>query len=437
MLGQLFRTGSVHRATFGAICAGLGAQAALVLSGVVFARVLGPQGRGALALLILIPFVVYQIGSLGLPLASVYYVAQDPHRRAPIVGPLRGFVPIQALVLVIVHAAVIGVVIWPSHPDLHTAALLTLAWTPALLMQDYGLAILQGQRRFFSFNVLRALPALINAMVASVLLIVPWRDVTSVVAMLVAPIAVLGGATLAFALPRSRAASTAVGEPSLRQLIIFGAKGMLGSSYPVETFRLDQLVVGLFLSASDLGLYVVALSFINLPRFISQSIGLVAYSQVAAEKDPSRQRKSIWRFFWATTGITILIAFGLELLLPTLVPAFFGNQFIAAVPVSRVLLVAAVLLSARRILAEVMRGAGNPAAGSIAELASFAALVPAFVVFTHSLHLVGVGVALTISAGVSLAVLVVLDLADRRRPALAPTNLETVLMQEAQGPAIL
>ena len=424
----------MHRAAVGAICAGLGAQAALVLSGVIFARILGPQGRGALALLLLLPAVVYQVGNLGLPLACVYFIAQNPDRRPPIVGPLRIVAFIQAIVLVLFHAAVIALVIWPHHSDLHVAAVLTLPWTPALLVQDYGLSILQGQRHFLSFNVLRAFPALISAMVASALLFIPWRGVTSVVAMLVVLTTVLGIATLVFALAASRTSSTAVGEPSLRQLIIFGAKGLLGSSYPVETFRLDQLIVGLFLSASDLGLYIVALSFINLPRFVSQSIGLVAYSQVAAERDRSRQRKSVWRFFWATTGITILIVFGLELFIQTLVPAFFGSQFAAAVPVSRVLLLAAVLLSARRILAEVMRGAGNPAAGSIAELASFAVLIPAFVVFTHSLHLVGVGLALTISAGVSLAVLVMLDLVGRGRQVMPPAGLEAMLMEEAQGP---
>ena len=57
-----------------------------------------------------------------------------------------------------------------------------------------------------------------------------------------------------------------------------------------------------------------------------------------------------------------------------------------------------------------MKGAGNPAAGSIAELVSFVALVPAFLLFTRSLHVIGVAVALTASGALSLALLVVLDL---------------------------
>ena len=107
----------------------------------------------------------------------------------------------------------------------------------------------------------------------------------------------------------------------------------------------------------------------------------------------------------------MLTVFVLELLVPFLLPVLFGSQFAGAIPLAQVLLIAAAFFSARRILAEVMKGAGNPAAGSIAELISFVALVPAFLLFTRSLHVIGVAVALTASGALSLALLVVLVLA--------------------------
>jgi enterobacterial common antigen flippase len=438
MLHRSLHAGLAQRAVLGSVGAGLAGQAALLVSGVVFARLLGPQGRGDLALLLLLPAVVYQIGNLGLPVACAYYVAQDTNRSAAIALQLRLFASIQAVGLVVIHAVVIAIVIWPRGSSVQAAALISLAWTPALAMQEYGLAFLQGERRFFSFNVLRQIPAYINALVAVGILLIHGHDVTPVIAMLVIANAILGAATLVFALRPSQGAPSHSQRAhsqriTLRKLISFGVKGMLGSSYPVETFRLDQLIVGLFLSTSDLGLYVVALSFINLPRIVSQSVGFVAYPQIAAERDKARQRLAIWRFFWVTTGITVVIVLGLELVLPTLVTLFFGSQFAAAVPVARVLLVAAILLSARRILSEVIKGAGNPAAGSIAELVSFAALLPAFVVFTRSLHLVGVGVALTASAALSLTLLIILDIAAGKRPALTLSDVEATVLEEPQG----
>ena len=52
--------------TAGSVVAGLGIQAALVVSGPILARMLGLEGRGQLAALILWPIVIAQLGSLGL-----------------------------------------------------------------------------------------------------------------------------------------------------------------------------------------------------------------------------------------------------------------------------------------------------------------------------------------------------------------------------------
>jgi len=429
---QAMRPGSAHRAAVGAISAALAAQAALVVSGIVFARMLGPQSRGDLALVMLIPALIYQVGNLGLPLACSYYIAQDPGQTAAIVDRLRVFAFFQALAMIGVHAAVIAILIWPRGNPLRSAALITLPWTPALLVQQLGLATLQGQRRFLSFNVLRALPAFIYAGVAAAILIIGSHDLTLVVTLILLATVCLSALTLFVGVSRGR--SSTGNTPTLRQLIVFGSKGALGSSYPVESFQLDQLLVAIFLTSADLGRYVVALSFINLPRFISQSIGFVAFSQVAAERDERSRRRMIWRYFWATMAITVAVVIALELLVPILLPLLFGNDFSAAVPVSRVLLVAAILLSARRILAEVLKGAGKPGAGSIAELISLVTLIPAVLLLIPSLHLVGVGVAVTFAAAISLALLLLLGRKSGRILTTPKMDPDADLIEEAYDP---
>jgi O-antigen/teichoic acid export membrane protein len=95
----------------------------------------------------------------------------------------------------------------------------------------------------------------------------------------------------------------------------------------------------------------------------------------------------------------------LELAVDPLVSILFGRPFVAAVPVARVLLVGALFFSARRILAEGLKGAGYPAAGTVAEIVSliviFGALIPLIQVF----GLVGAAAAVTISGAAGLGVL--------------------------------
>ena len=91
---------------------------------------------------------------------------------------------------------------------------------------------------------------------------------------------------------------------------------------PVELLRIDQAVVGLFLSTASLGLYVVALSFTNLTRFVAQSVGMVAYPHIAAEKDRARAWQSMWRFVGVATVVCSALVMAMEVSVGWLVPFF-------------------------------------------------------------------------------------------------------------------
>ncbi|MCH7579585.1 MAG: hypothetical protein IIB22_05025, partial [Chloroflexi bacterium] len=63
-------------ATVGSVATGLAGQTALLVSGPLLARMLGLDGRGYLAALVLWPALIAQLGSMGMPLAVTYFTAQ-------------------------------------------------------------------------------------------------------------------------------------------------------------------------------------------------------------------------------------------------------------------------------------------------------------------------------------------------------------------------
>jgi hypothetical protein len=191
----------------------------------------------------------------------------------------------------------------------------------------------------------------------------------------------------------------------------------------------DQAVVGLFLSTPALGLYVVGLAFANLPRFIAQSIGYIAYPRVAAQPEEQAWR-TLWQFFWLAVGASGLVVLGLELAMARLVPLFFGDAFSGAVTLARILLVGALFLSARRVLTDGAQGLGRPGLGTIAEIASWAFLLPALAVFTPLWNSRGVAVALAVSSALSFAVLLVLLV--RRRNASEPSGAPVLGVRGAE-----
>ncbi len=58
----------------------------------------------------------------------------------------------------------------------------------------------------------------------------------------------------------------------------------------------------------------------------------------------------------------------LELSLPFLIELFFGSEFLGAVPIGRILLVAGAALALKRLFTSLARGFGRPGYGSLAEV---------------------------------------------------------------------
>jgi len=391
----------------GSILAAVLGQGALIVSGVLSARILGVQDRGYLALLVLFPAVLGQIGSLGLPLAATFELSRNRARAAEIVRTLASPALAQVGCLVVLHAGILAAVFWNDPHAVRVGALLSLGAVPAILAQSYGLAFLQGRQRFAAFNTLRTLPAATYSLAVLVIFLAGGGNLQWVAVGWVASSLAVGAVTLLIALRPLPLRTARRQASSLSAMLRFGLKGLLGWTSPIETFRLDQAIVGLFLSPVALGLYVVGLAFANLPRFIAQSIGFIAYPRVAS-REGRAARAEMWQFFLLTVAASSLVVVGLELSVSRLVPWIFGASFSGAVTLTRILLVGALFLSARRVLTDGAQGLGRPGLGTIAEISSWVFLVPALAIFTPLLGARGVALALSVSAALSFGVLLAL-----------------------------
>jgi O-antigen/teichoic acid export membrane protein len=374
-------------------------QLALLASGVLGARMLGVTDRGRLALLLLVGAIVTQLGSLGMPLSLTYWTARDGGLSRGSRRRIVAFVIRQVPLVTGLHAALLLALFADASPTVRAAASISLLTTPAVLVYLYALAILQGERRYSSLNVQRlALPAL-YASILTVLYLLGVRGLIPVTLAWVAAV-LLPAITATLSVRRGPTLGAPADIQSVAEMVRFGVKGLLGSVAPLEAFQLDQAIVGLFISPTALGLYVVGVAFTNFPRFIGQAIGLVAYPHLAAHRHAPDAARTVVRFMVVGLVLCGLAAGAVELALPWLVPHLFGHAFAPAVGIARVLLLSALLVSMRRLLADCARGVGLPGLGSAAEIA-------ALVLFPVAVLLVGGGAtgvawALVLSGAVAL-----------------------------------
>ena len=301
-----------HRPVVGSIASSLYGQAVLIVTGVVVARALGPTDRGHLAFILLLESIVRQVGSLGLPVATTFFIARNRAQAYDVVRTVRTPALIQAALLTVVQAVLLWIFV-AGHPErVWLAGLVTLALVPLVLGQEYAprhparagtiprvqhLARSARERlRRNHHSAVRARHSVADS----------DHDRLPVV-----PIIVFTPPMLYLALRGMHRRARTEDVPSRRRIFGFGIRGYLGGVSPIETFRLDQSVIGIFLSPKALGLYVVALSFTNLPRFIALSVGAIAFPRAAQDFDVSG-RRTMWHFTFLTIALTALLVVALE-----------------------------------------------------------------------------------------------------------------------------
>jgi O-antigen/teichoic acid export membrane protein len=424
-----------YLSTLGSMFASGAGQLLLVISGICAARILGPENRGQLAFFNLVPLILTVLGALGVPVATTYFIARDRSNARAVLRVAKRLGSAQAISVVCIHLTILVIVYHSASPTVKVAAASSLLLGPAKLAQDYGNCILQGERRYAIFNVSRSAPSFLYATAVVVVFIVGGGHLLAVTLCFVGAVVAAAGFTLTIALRRVPDGPDSSATTTAGQLLKFGLRALLGAVYPTEAFQLDQALVGAFLSRVALGTYAVGVSFSNLPRFIAQSVGLVAYPHVAATLDPGEARRKVWRFFWLVVLISAVICGILELAAPLLVPLLFGSAFRQSVGLTQILLISSFIVSIRRVLSDGMRGAGYPSLGSAGEAVGLILLLPALGVLIPLDGLTGAAMAMPIAASGGFAALLFgIARTPARRMGVAPSTAE-VAQQEVTATA--
>lgn len=389
----------VDRTMIGMVAGGVLTQLGLVVSGIVAARALGPGDRGYLASLQAIAISGSFIIAMGVPMAIAYYTARDESTARSSVRVLRSVMVWQVLACFAVTAVVVLVAFRDAPDYARLSAWISLPTTAFLMIGMYAMGYAQGLQRFLAFNLFRAVPIPVYGLVLVILVmlgqdgLVEFATTYTVIAVITASI---GGILVWRWLPEGDG-----GSIPARKYLNFGLKGQVGSMSPLEAFQVDYLVVGALLGPYWLGLYAGAMAFTNLPRFVAQSIGALAFPRVAAARGTNHAVRSALDAVLVTSAFALVVVIGLELIIGWLIPFLFGPAFEPSVPIARVLLISALLLSVRRIVGDVMRGGGKPLPSTAAEIISWIAYAIFVVPMIHHFGAVGAAWAMAIAATTS------------------------------------
>jgi O-antigen/teichoic acid export membrane protein len=397
-----------------------------VITGVLLARALGPTGRGELAAILLWPGLLVVVGSLGIGDSIAYHTARRTASVRTIVGTTAVLWAIQSTVVVALGAALVPLVLGRFGVHVTHLALLYLVYCPFFLAIVYVMSLLQGLRRFRAFQALRLSQIVLTAIGLGVCAALARLSVgTAVVVYLGAFVVVAAAAGL---LLRHVCAQRPTFDRGLAgTLLRFAVRSHTGNVSSLFNERLDQLVISVFLAPFQLGLYVVAVTLTSLTSLIGHSVSMIALPVVAA-KEPGLARAAVVRRY---IRVTILGATALTLpmivLTPAVIAVFFGDGFAPAATVTRVLLVAAVVLTTTRLVQSMLKAAGRPLDASISEFVALAVTFVSLAVLLPWLGILGAGIASLFAYSVSAA-----WTANRAASALGLSSVRLLLFRPAK-----
>lgn len=341
-------------------------QVITVASGVILARALGPEGRGALALAMLWPTLVAGLGLLGISDAVVYRAARENERPSAALSNALPLAIIQSLLLSVAGWLLIRIALH-GKPTVAADADFYLWYIPLNLLGIYAIAYLQGRMAMSYFNLFRASVHVAYTVLLALLWVSNHVNVrTALAASLLSNLITVG--LCAASLVRAGVVALRVSVSELRSLITLGLQLNLGNLASVFASRIDIVMLSFLVTPSALGDYVVATTVGALPFLLPSAVSLILYPLFARQ-----QREKAGRAFSRFMLLAILLTLaGIPVVLmisPLVVKVFFGSAFSPAIVIGQILSVASLLRGMNTMLGSVLRGLGAPMRASGGDIA--------------------------------------------------------------------
>lgn len=352
-----------------------------IASGILLARILLAEGRGELAGAMLWPILVASLGIIGIHEAVTYHTARRTHGNDAILTSSLVLGCGLAVILVVLGYGIIDVALAGHRQEMRHAAHFYLAFIPLNFVTLLVASLLQGALCFAQWNILRTL---VHVAYALLIPILHFLGTTSIFDFALASLLANGlTAVVGITFVAARGWLRPTRPVVLRELGSYGIKAHVGTMSQILAEYLDQIVILIFLSATNLGNYVVALAIARLPAVPAATLAMLAFPKIAHARSLKEQTETLGRYLRITVVITLVGAIAIVLCADWIVAIFFGRSFIEAARLAQVLAVASFLMACKGILSSGLKGlsalgvvGGAEIAGLVVSTATLALLLP-------------------------------------------------------------
>ncbi len=393
-------------------------QLSNLASGILAARLLGPEGRGELAVIILWPSLIAALGALGITESVIYHTATRSEPPARIFASSMILGGSLSLVLMAAGLVLVPFAYADYRPEVRDIAYFYLLIIPAGYFALHMSSMFQGGLKLGVWNLLRTLVHVNYVVFILLFLFADYVSVrgfaaASLLANFCAVIAAIGF------LNREGWIGWRPRLQTIKSLLRYGLKVHPAAALAIAGGRLDQVLISLWLAAIDLGLYVVALAVAGAAYLLGGTISHIAFPKIANQPSDGGKAEVLGRYMRLTVVVTLVAAAALFVLAPWLVELLFGEAFLPSVPIARVLVLGALPIACKFIFMEAFRAYDQGLLLSKASLFGLVLSAVALILLLPAYGIIGAAWAVVIAQWSSFALMAI----------LARRNLGTSLLQ--------
>jgi O-antigen/teichoic acid export membrane protein len=362
-------------------------------SGVVVARVLGTEGNGLAALIILIPTMIASFGSLGIDKANGYLAGADKVGAQVLLE--------NSLFLALAISLVAGGISWLVKPlvtgllpiqESHTHLLmLAMVIVPLSLVEMYLQGILWGLGRIAQISLVSIGRFASQLALNLVLVALCGLGVTGgVIAAILTPALCI----VLYLVFLRKVVYVRLGyhTQALGTSLAFGLQAHLGNVLQFLNYRLDVFIVSYFTDVSNVGLYIVSVSLAELMWHVPNAFGFVLFPKISAS-DPETAQQFTPKVARISCALTTLAAACLVLVCKPMISVLYTKEYLPSIYPLLFLLPGVIALSISKIIFSDLGGRGTPRYGAYASLASLFVTVGLDVLLIPRWGIVGAAIA--------------------------------------------
>lgn len=372
-------------------------------SGIFAARLLGPVGRGELAVITLLPTMLLPLGEIELPRALAYKVSRHPEQSKSVSGNGLWLGFCLGCLQMLFLASVIGLFLPSDKAYLLHDSRWFMLYLPAVFLLTCAMGLDQGQGKFGRFSCLQIAPGLIYV----ALIFFAYR------AKAVSPEIFAIGIFLGAALPAAFRVTVDWRQipkltPDLhilRELLTQGLRFYVPALASLALTRADSFLLIRFAPSEQVGLYVVAQAIAVGQLGAVSPFVQVGFTAIAAQHDRARALATLARHFRIAVIVVCVTALALAALAPIIIRLAFGSKFTSATPATFLLIAATVFAALGQMLDQGLRAAGYSKAAAACNFAGLTVLCSLGVLAIRRFGIVGLGSTVLLSYFVTLAAL--------------------------------